>query len=102
MVCVYKSVGGADGVMIQHWLERNDIPALLRGGLSGLAGEIPVADARASVWVRKEDEERALEAVAAFHGPVQVHPKWVCTCGEESEPNFGSCWNCGADRPDLR
>lgn len=103
MVCVYKGTGAGSAVMVKHWLERNGIQALLRGGLTGLGGEIPVDDARASVWVRREDEERALDAVRAFEGPVLVHPRWACPdCGEDNEPNFGSCWNCGGDRPDLR
>ena len=100
MVCVYKGAGSGDAVMLQHWLARNGIEAFLRGGLSGLVGEIPLDDARASVWVRRDDQERALEAVASFRGPVLVHPKWKCTyCGEEGEPNFGTCWDCSADRP---
>jgi DNA-directed RNA polymerase subunit RPC12/RpoP len=26
---------------------------------------------------------------------------WTCpACGEQSEANFGACWNCQADRPE--
>jgi hypothetical protein len=100
---VYKANSPTDAPLIQHWLERNDIRASIRGDLFGLRGEIPMADAAPTVWVADADEERALELIREFNGPTLGHPRWLCAiCGEDNEPNFGSCWNCNADQPDLR
>lgn len=99
---VYRGTGTTDAYLIQHWLERNGVRTVLRGDLLTLRGPIPLADAWPTVWVDDEDAERAEELVRAFNGPKLVHPRWVCThCGEDNEPNFGSCWNCSADRPGL-
>jgi hypothetical protein len=102
VICVYKGKGPTDAFLIQHWLERNDIRSTLRGDLLGLRGEIPIVDAWPTIWVAAEDQERAEAAIREFNGPRLVHPRWKCeACGEENEPNFGSCWNCSADRPDI-
>lgn len=102
MICVYKASGPTDAMLVSHWLERNGIRALVRGDLLGLRGEIPIGDAWPTVWVDEADRELAEAAIREFEGPRLVHPRWVCAgCGEENEPNFGSCWSCDADRPDL-
>jgi uncharacterized OB-fold protein len=45
---------------------------------------------------------RARELIRRFReGPGPVRGVvWRCPdCGEEHEPEFGSCWRCGATRP---
>ena len=102
MICVYKGRGATDAFLLHHWLLRNDIEAVLRGDRLGLRGETPIADAWSTLWVAKADRERAEEAIREFNGPQLVHPRWLCSfCGEDNEPNFGSCWSCSADRPGL-
>ncbi len=102
MICVYKGTGPTDAYLMHHWLERNEIDATLRGDLLGLRGEIPVLDSWPTVWVSKVDQERAEAAIREFNAPQLVHPKWMCPgCGEENEPNFGSCWNCDGDGPGV-
>ena len=102
MICIYKGTNGMDAYLLQHWLRRNDIPATLRSDRLGLRGEIPIVDAWPTVWVAAEDKSRAEAAIREFNGPQLVHPRWQCPgCKEDNEPNFGSCWNCSADRPDL-
>lgn len=102
MVCVYHGCGPTDAYLVRDWLERNDIRAWVRGhALLGAMGQVPVAEAWPSVWVSPNDEDRAADAVRAFHGPALVHPVWRCGCGEENAPAFGSCWSCGADRPNA-
>jgi hypothetical protein len=44
------------------------------------------------------DEPRANEVLQQLRRPVSG-PSWHCACGEESEPQFGNCWKCGAVRP---
>jgi hypothetical protein len=102
LVCIYRGTGPTDATLVAHWLERNGITAHVQGDLLGLRGEIPVGDAWPTVWVRKPDQGRAEDAVKVFEGPTLVHPTWRCArCGEDNEPNFGSCWSCEADRPDV-
>lgn len=102
VVCVYKARDATDAALVKHWLERNGVQALVRGDLLGLRGEIPIGDAWPSVWVPDDQKDAADVAIREFEGPRLVHPRWACArCGEDNEPNFGSCWSCGADRPDL-
>ncbi|MCB9668705.1 MAG: DUF2007 domain-containing protein [Alphaproteobacteria bacterium] len=97
---IYRGTGPADAWLVKHWLERNGVASQVRSDLVGLAGEIPSHDAWPTVWVADELADRASELVRAFEGPTLVHPRWRCpACGEDNEPNFGSCWSCGGDAP---
>ncbi len=102
MVLVYKARTPADAAMLLHWLERNGIPGIVRGGMRSLP-QIPIGkNPTPSVWVGEVDEVRALQAIKLFQSPQLVHPQWVCPrCDEVNEANFGSCWSCEADRPGL-
>jgi hypothetical protein len=68
--------------------------------LSGAMGEIPFLECAPQLWVLDElDEARANEVLQQLRQPVTGAP-WRCSeCGEESEPQFGTCWKCGAVRP---
>ena len=68
--------------------------------LSGAMGEIPFLECAPQVWLLDEgDETRAREILRQLRLPV-VGAHWRCVgCGEESEPQFGTCWKCGAERP---
>lgn len=68
--------------------------------LSGAVGEIPFLECAPQLWLERDaDEPRALEILQQLRRPAQG-PAWQCTeCGEPSEPQFGSCWQCGAERP---
>ena len=68
--------------------------------LSGALGEIPFLECAPQLWLADErDEPRALEILQEFRRP-SSGPGWRCAgCGEESEPQFGTCWKCGASRP---
>ena len=101
MLCVYRGQGPTDAYLVKHWLERNQIVAHVRGEhRMTLRGELPIPDAWPSVWVREQDQDAADEAMRLFNAPRAVHPRWDCPrCQEDNEPNFDSCWSCGADRP---
>ena len=53
------------------------------------------------------DEARAKEIIDEFRVNVTDHApetrltwNWRCSrCGEDVEPQFEACWNCGAERP---
>ena len=52
----------------------------------------------AEVYVRRIDEEQAKAIVAEFLSqPVEPVAAWTCSCGEEIDEGFGSCWSCGRD-----
>lgn len=68
--------------------------------LSGAIGEIPFLECAPQVWVNPRDEERARAILSELRRPPRGAP-WFCNaCGESSEAQFGSCWKCGAARPD--
>ncbi len=69
--------------------------------LSGALGEIPFLECAPQLWLERDyDEPRAREILQQLREPVRG-PAWQCRhCGETSEAQFGSCWRCGAARPD--
>ena len=68
--------------------------------LSGAMGEIPFLECAPQVWLLDAgDETQAREILRQLRLPI-VGGHWRCAgCGEESEPQFGTCWKCGAERP---
>jgi hypothetical protein len=68
--------------------------------LSGALGEIPFLECAPQIWLMHAyDEPRAREILQQLRQP-PGGPGWRCRrCGEESEPQFGSCWRCGEPRP---
>lgn len=69
--------------------------------LAGAMGEIPFLECAPQLWIERDaDEGRALEILQQLRQPTSG-PGWHCAqCGETSEPQFGACWRCGAQRPD--
>lgn len=99
-VCVYRGNSPTDAWLVLHWLQRNEIPAWIRGDLQGAIGEIPVPESWPTIWVNAENRARADEALRLFRAPTLVRPAWNCPrCGEANEPNFDGCWSCDGDRP---
>ncbi len=89
---------------VKGLLETQGIPAEVLGEvLWGARGEIPVsAETLPSVWVLNDDTmQQALSIVEEYaQGEVLLQaqgPAWICPrCGEELEPQFTTCWQCGA------
>ena len=103
MICVYRGNLPTDAHLMLHWLRRNGIAAEVRGDLLTARGELPVQESSPTVWVPDTDAEQAQKLVDEFEQPVGGDNMWTCAkCGESNEPNFGSCWNCGADHPGLK
>lgn len=100
-VRVYRALDLADAQLVHDLLQQDGIPVELRGThLNGLAGMIPIADAMPTLWVVPHNADRARALIAAIERPSTATP-WTCACGEDNDANFGSCWSCGRDRPDL-
>ncbi len=107
---VYVARSPGDAHLLKGLLESADIEVVVRGDdfvpLQG--GSLFHIETRPSLWVLETDAARALEIVADHHagaglptdeldGAVQA---WVCAeCGEEVEPQFSECWNCGSANP---
>jgi Putative prokaryotic signal transducing protein len=67
--------------------------------LAGALGEIPFLECAPQLWIVHDHEESvAREILQQLRQPVSG-PQWQCeACGEYSEPQFGSCWNCQTPR----
>ena len=99
MLCrIYQGTGPTDAYLVRDWLERNGIRAVVKGeSLMSIRGQVPIWQGWPSIWVVEAERERAEVALREFHGPVLVHPDWMCRCGETNAATFGSCWSCGRD-----
>jgi Putative prokaryotic signal transducing protein len=65
--------------------------------LAGAMGELPLLETWPQLLVEEGDEARALRILELAAMPAVGEP-WVCdACGERLEPQFTSCWRCGAD-----
>ena len=87
---------------LRNMLESAGIACIVRNEISaGLSPEVPVAESTPELWI--QDDHRLAEALqikADFQSSATVVGKdWRCQkCGEISDPQFTSCWNCGASR----
>ncbi len=95
-----------DLMLGQHWvnlLRQAGIACRLTGlYLQGGAGEIPVDQCGPDLWL--EDERDRDVAMRLIEGPADagagLRAPWHCDgCGEWLEPQFTTCWQCGAMRP---
>ena len=64
--------------------------------LAGALGDLPMLETWPQVWVEDALESAALRALQNAASAPTGAP-WVCSqCGEELEPQFTTCWRCGA------
>jgi hypothetical protein len=84
-------------------LESARIPCFVKNEVSaGLMGEVPLTECTPELWI--EDDKQLAEALQMktdWQAAAKVDgSNWVCSaCGETSEPQFTSCWKCGAAKP---
>jgi rubrerythrin len=89
--------------MRKEWLEQAGIRCTIKNQrISGLAGEIPFTETFPELWViQNEDYDRARRVLE--EGLVLLpsnQDTWTCAgCGERHESPFGTCWNCGRNKP---
>jgi len=87
---------------MRNVLESEGIRCVIRNdGLVGGAGELPLNETWPELWVEREmDWTRAEQLVEETLAYVPTGTSWICRgCGEELEPQFTECWNCGGNRP---
>jgi hypothetical protein len=105
---VYSARNEVDAQLVKGFLDERGIESVVQGaGLQNILGSIPMTpDTLPSIWVREEDLDRALDAIAGFKAdavPAQpVADPWTCPkCGEQIEPQFQHSVNCGASKPPV-
>ena len=70
--------------------------------LAGALGDLPMLETWPELLVAEGDEQYAL-SVLRRASSTDAGPSWRCArCGEELEPQFTSCWRCGAERVETR
>lgn len=87
---------------LRQMLEGAGIACILRNEISaGLSPDVPMSEGTPELWIQDDDRlAEALRIKADFQSPAKVIGKaWQCLkCGEMCEPQFTSCWKCGALR----
>jgi len=87
---------------LRNMLENAGIACLLRNEVTaGLSPDVPMTEGTPELWIQDDDRlAEALQIKADFQSSaVPVGEDWQCQkCGEISEPQFTSCWKCGALR----
>ena len=105
---VYSARNEVDAQLVKGFLDERGIESVVQGaGLGQILGEIPMTpETLPSIWVREEDADRAIDAIAGFKEGAKPAPPaadpWTCPkCGESIEPQFTECWNCGTAKPEA-
>jgi hypothetical protein len=102
MKLIYGSPDLAAVTHLKDLLEAAGIVGVVKNGeVSPMYGGA-LNEATPELWI--EDDSRlaeALEIKEGYLGPQIVQGSaWTCPkCGEKSEPQFTSCWNCGTAKP---
>lgn len=90
---------------LKNLLEAEGIPCFIKNQNAFLSRWAPlIMDMWPELWIADDSQyERAKRIVdEALSSPIPHSFPWKCPrCGEEHEPQFTECWNCGTSRPDL-
>ena len=101
---MHQTANRTTAQLLRGALESEGIAVVVQGEhATAAAGELPVG-ASAQYRVCLVDDEqlpRAIRLVQAWLDErTAAGEPWVCGgCGESCEPQFRSCWRCGADAP---
>lgn len=100
---VFSSSNLSDTYVVKTLLEAEGIPCVVRDEQL-LMGQ-STSEGYPSLWILDESQyEAAASIVSRYAGaegpPASEGASWRCRkCGEAHEPQFTTCWRCGADRP---
>lgn len=66
--------------------------------LGAAAGELPPDQCLPEVWLLHDEQEAQARTLL---GQLRTLPqrRWLCSCGEQVEGGFESCWHCGRLMP---
>ena len=103
-VILERFINSMEAYLVYHFLDSRGLPvSISERPLQSAMGEIPFVEITTSIYL--EDVSRFQEAQELIEHyrsglPGVRGAAWTCTeCGETHEPMFGSCWNCGGERP---
>lgn len=102
MLQVYTAEHPTEAHYVKGLLESQGISCDVRGEfLFGARGALPITTETApSIWIFDDAKYNdAIELIKEYENlknkDTSNDPSWVChTCGEESEAQFTTCWNC--------
>lgn len=102
-----KVYASQDRLMVSHFkniLINEGIPCIIKNDYLTMAmGEIPLNECWLELWVEKDSHRKKAQSIIeeTLKSEVVVGPNWKCLkCGEEIEPQFSECWNCGTKQND--
>jgi hypothetical protein len=101
---VYRARAVPEAHLVKGYLESAGITVVVSGeDIAGLQGLLPVgSETSPAVWVADQDYTQAEALVATFlqePSALAGATHWRCpTCGEDLEPQFTECWQCGTSR----
>ena len=86
-------------------LEEHGIGCIVKNEyLLGGAGELPPSECWPEVWVVEDRDEARARALVEEARPAEPagEEAWTCpACGERIDPEFGACWRCAGESPDV-
>jgi hypothetical protein len=98
-----KLIDPVQAFALYHFLDAHGLAVSLQEPpLRSALGEIPYLEAPITLFLhdaRQMRQARELIRLYRQEPPPVRGLIWRCSCGEEHEPEFGSCWNCGAPKP---
>lgn len=101
MPVVYRAANIIDAQLVADELKAAGLKPRISGSfLSGAVGELP-PDQVVSVWIDVEQHMvRARQVVTEFEASQRTdgEDKPCHQCNEMLAPQFGKCWNCGAQQ----
>ncbi len=99
MKMLFSSPQGPVVGLLKNLLDKAGIPCEVRN--ENAYSNFPGAVFYPELWILNDDDfSKASEIRDTLRGSSSENLRpWICSvCGEESEGQFNSCWNCGADR----
>ena len=101
MKMLFSSPQSPEVGLLKDLLDKASIPCEIRN--ENAYSNFPGAIFYPELWILNDDDySKASEIRDALCGTISESPEpWICaTCGEKSEGQFRSCWNCGTG-PDI-
>lgn len=107
MLKVFTAEHQAQAHLVEDLLRSNGIEAQVVGEslLNTIPGSSVIPGTAPEVWILDSGQaEPAMDLIRRFTTgaplPDASGPSWPCpACGEVLEPQFSSCWKCGATKP---
>lgn len=89
---------------IKNLLENENVKCIIKNDLSRIGmGELPPNECWPELWISDDSEFKLAKTIEeqALSSQAPTGFLWKCPeCGEEIEPQFSECWNCGKSRKD--